>query len=98
MGTHSVKFDGLYNKNLNGQQPAWTDAPNFGFGSSVLNPNDTGVGLANLLLGNYTTLSQSNGRFYGSFRFLSLELFAQDSWRISRKLTLEDGLRRAYLA
>lgn len=96
-GAHALKFGGLFNKNLNGQQPAWTDAPNFGFGSSVLNPNDSGIGLANLLLGNYTTLTQSNGRFYGSFHFWSLELFAQDSWRISKKLTLEYGLRWAYL-
>ena len=54
--SHTFKFGGLYNRNLNGQQPAWTDAPNFGFGSSVLNPNDSGNGLSNLLLGNYTTL------------------------------------------
>jgi len=95
--SHTFKFGGLYNRNLNGQQPAWTDAPNFGFGSSVLDPNDSGNGLANLLLGNYTTLSQSNGRFYGSFRFWQLEFFAQDSWRVNRKLTLDYGLRWSYL-
>jgi hypothetical protein len=97
MGAHTFKFGGLFNKNLNGQQPAWTDAPNFSFSPGVNNPNDTNNGLANLLLGNYTTLSQSNGRFYGSFHFWQLEFFGQDSWRVSRRLTLEYGLRWAYL-
>jgi hypothetical protein len=97
VGPHTLKFGGFYNKNINGQQPAWTDAPNFGFASSVLNPNDTGNGLANLLLGNFTTLSQSNGRFYGSFHFTGLEFYVQDSWRVSKSLTLECGLRWAYL-
>ena len=95
--SHTIKVGGLYNRNLNGQQPAWTDAPNFGFGSSVLNPNDSGNGLANLLLGNYTTLSQSNGRFYGSFHFWQLEFFGQDSWRVKKNLTLDFGLRWSYL-
>jgi hypothetical protein len=96
-GRHTLKFGTYINKNVNGQQPAWTDAPNFNFSPGVLNANDTNNGLANLLLGNYTTLSQSNGRFYGSFRFWQFELFGQDSIRVNRKLTLELGLRWSYL-
>jgi hypothetical protein len=97
MGSHTIKFGGFFNTNLNGQQPAWTDAPNFNFNSSYLIPNDSGNAIANMLLGNYQTLTQSNGRFYGNFRFWGLEFFGQDSWRITNKLTLEYGLRWAYL-
>ena len=97
VGSHAFKFGTLINTNRNGQQPAWTDAPNFNFNSSYLIPNDTGNAISNMLLGNYQTLSQSNGRFYGSFKFWQVELFAQDSWRVNRKLTLEYGLRWAYL-
>lgn len=97
VGAHALKFGGLFNTNVNGQQPYWTDAPNFNFNSSYLIPNDSGNAIANMLLGNYQTLSQSNGRFYGSFRFYQFELFAQDSWRVNKKLTLEYGVRWAYM-
>ena len=42
--------------------------------------------LANMLLGNYTSVSQTNGIFYGSFRFIGVEAFGQDSWRILQPL------------
>ena len=96
-GAHSLKFGGLYNFNLNGQQPSWTDVPNLNFGSNVENTMDTGNTFANMLLGNYTSVSQSNGRFYGTFKFSGFEAFAQDSWKVNKKLTLEYGVRWAYL-
>jgi hypothetical protein len=83
--------------NLNGQQPSWTDVVNFNFGSNTENTRDSGTQFANMLLGNYTSLSQSNGRFYGAFRFFGAEAYIQDSWKVNRKLTLEYGIRWAYL-
>ena len=44
-----------------------------------------------MLLGNYTSVSQTNGRFYGSFKFQGFELYAQDSWRVNRRLTLSSA-------
>ena len=96
-GAHTFKTGIYFNINHNGQQPAWTDSTSFNFVPSSGNPNDTNNGLANLLLGNYSSLSQSNGRFYGTFAFLGLEFYGQDSWKVSRKLTLELGARYAYL-
>ncbi|MCC6539575.1 MAG: carboxypeptidase regulatory-like domain-containing protein [Bryobacterales bacterium] len=95
-GAHTFKFGGLWNRNDNGQQPAWTDALNINFGPSTENPGDTGNTFANMLVGNYTSISQSNGRFYGTFRFYGLELYAQDTWKVNRKLTVEMGLRWHY--
>lgn len=96
-GAHTFKTGVFFNMNLNGQQPSWTDSPQFDFNPNLQNLSDSNNGFANMLLGNYTSLQQSNGVFYGSFRFFQLEAFAQDSWKVNRKLTLEYGLRWAYI-
>jgi hypothetical protein len=94
---HTVKAGAFVDVNTAGQQPAWTAAPNFNFNPSQLNPNDSGNGVANLLLGNYSNVSQTNGVFFGSFRFYQTEAYLQDSFKVSRNLTLEMGVRWAYL-
>jgi hypothetical protein len=96
-GSHTTKFGIFWNQNRNGQQPSWTDNLSINFGSSTDNPGDTGNQFANMLVGNYTSITQSNGRFYGDFRFNGFEWFAQDSWKVNRRLTLEYGIRWAWM-
>ncbi|HZN11890.1 MAG TPA: hypothetical protein VFC61_09435, partial [Blastocatellia bacterium] len=87
----------FFNMNRNGQQPAWTDAMNLNFAPSIDNPRDTGVQFANMLLGNYTSATQSNGKFFGTFRFYGIEFYGQDSWKVTPRFTLEYGARYVYL-
>ena len=96
MGAHTLKAGVYVNLNNNGQQPGWSDALNLNFGPNASNPNDTGSQFANMLLGNYTSASQTKGIFYGQFREKSLETYAQDTWKVNSRLTLEYGLRWAY--
>ena len=96
-GSHTLKFGGFFNMNLNGQQPSWTDVMNFNFGDNTENARSTGNTFANMLLGNYTSVNQTNGRFFGTFKFFGTEFFAQDSWRVNKKLNIEYGLRWAYM-
>jgi hypothetical protein len=96
-GRHTFKTGAFFNMNRNGQQPAWTDEVNFSFDPGANNDNDSGNTFANMLLGNYTSASQSNGKFFGDFKFYGLELYGQDSWKVSPRFTLEYGLRWSYL-
>jgi Carboxypeptidase regulatory-like domain/TonB-dependent Receptor Plug Domain len=95
--SHTFKTGIFFNMNRNGQQPAWTDSIALDFSSNVNNPRDTGLQFANMLLGNYTSATQSNGKFFGAFRFYGLEFYGQDSWKVNSRLTLEFGARYAYL-
>ncbi len=97
IGSHTFKGGGFINDVKSGQQPSFTEAPNFNFGSGQSNVNDTGNPVANLLLGNYQSVSQSNGIYFGSFKFWQWEIFGQDTWRVTPHLTLDYGLRYAYL-
>ena len=63
------------------------------FNSSSSMPMETGNGLANLMLGNFQSYSQNNAHVYPYFRFQALDAFAQDSWKISRRFTMEFGVR-----
>lgn len=96
-GAHTIKTGFFWNRNDNGQQPSWTDALNVNFGPNTENQRDSGNQFANMLLGNYTSISQSNGRFFGDFRFFGTEAYIQDSWKASKKLTIEFGVRWAYM-
>ena len=97
IGVHTLKAGGFVNEVKSGQQPSFTEAASFNFGSGQSNLADTGNPVANLLLGNYQSVSQSNGIFYGSFKFYQWEIFGQDTWRATPHLTLDYGLRYAYL-
>lgn len=97
-GPHAVKTGIFFDYNQAGQQPSWQEAVNVNFtagGTTFF--SDTNNGVANLLLGNYKTVQQTNGVFFGAFRFHQFEMYGQDSWKVSRKLTLDYGLRWAYI-
>jgi hypothetical protein len=75
-------------------RPSYTGNLNF---NSSGNPNTTGNSLADMLLGNFRTYSEASADPMGFFRFSQPGAFIQDSWRVSRKLSLDFGLRWEWL-
>jgi hypothetical protein len=57
------------------------------------NNNTTGYALADAALGNFSTYSEASSDPLGFFRFSQYEAYAQDNWRVARRLTLNIGLR-----
>ena len=94
--SHTYKTGVFFNMAFKAQQPSW-DMGTFNFSPSALTTNETNYGLANLLLGNYQTYTQSDGIYYGDFRYAGLEGYVQDTWRPTSRVTLDYGLRVAYL-
>jgi Carboxypeptidase regulatory-like domain/TonB-dependent Receptor Plug Domain len=57
------------------------------------NPNTTGLSIANAILGNFDTYSEFGAKAYTPWVSTSLDMFVQDSWKVTPKLTLEYGVR-----
>ena len=96
-GKHTMKFGMFYNQDFKTQTGNWGLEGNINFSPSAQLPTDTGNGLANLMLGNFNNFSQANGAVYPWFRFWEADVYAQDSWKVSKRLTVDFGLRFVHM-
>jgi outer membrane receptor protein involved in Fe transport len=65
------------------------------FGRNVNNPLDTGYAYSNASLGVFNSYTEASNRPFLHFRVSNIEWFAQDNWKITRRLTLDYGVRFA---
>ncbi len=91
---HTVKLGFSFERN-------WaTDGPHadcfngcFDFTHDIYNPLDSGWDFSNALLGNFREYRESNARREYQARSKVFEWFAQDTFKVSSRLTLDLGLR-----
>jgi hypothetical protein len=88
LGTHSLKFGGIFSLSQINMQTYYANNGLFAFNGS----SETGLDFADFLLGTASTWNQgvqlplyTRSRYFG--------MFAQDSWRVRPNLTLNYGLR-----
>ncbi|MGH9201969.1 MAG: hypothetical protein ACRD2A_12130, partial [Vicinamibacterales bacterium] len=63
------------------------------FDRNVSNPLDTGYAYSNGMLGVFSSYTESSDLVYRHYRLGNVEWFAQDNWKVSRRLTLDLGVR-----
>lgn len=92
-GAHTLKF-GIYIERQRKDCVGQTNPRGaFAFGRDSNNPFDTNYAFSNALLGYFQSYSEASGRPYALWRYTQVEGYAQDSWKVSRRLTLDFGLR-----
>jgi hypothetical protein len=101
-GNHTYKFGAEWKYDTTNSSSKTNLSPAYGFSSAETSqplygqvlPSGTGIGStwASFLLGQYDSVTAGNGQalFY---RRTSWALYAQDSWKVTRKFTVDYGLR-----
>jgi hypothetical protein len=97
VGQHNIKA-GVYIEHTEKFQVGGTNPRgSFNFSPTTTNPFDTGDGYSNAMLGVIQTYSEGNQRVNGDWIFNNLEFYVQDNWRVSKRLTLDLGMRFYHL-
>ena len=97
LGTHSFKGGFYYENSLNSEGKggvgggAW--AGSYDFGVDTANTLDTNFAYANALLGNFTTYTETDGFADVKGSRPTIEFYGQDTWKITRNLTVDYGMR-----
>ncbi len=92
-GRHSYKF-GLFFERNSKTEPGSNDYNGtYNFGHNADNPLSSGNGYANALLGVFTSYNERDNRVDAEVRHWQWDAYAQDSWRLSPRFTMDYGLR-----
>ncbi len=95
-GQHTIKA-GVYLQRSRKNQTSFSDNNgSYNWGDTTSNPYDTGYGYSNMLYGVYNTMDQSSAYINGLYRYWNIEEYAQDTWKITPRLTFDYGLRGSW--
>ena len=93
LGKHTIKTGFYIEHNQKIQPSGGLYAGSYSFAPDPNNSLNTGDGYANALLGNVTSYSQQTARAVFNTVYWNHEFYVQDNWRVSRRLTLDYGIR-----
>jgi hypothetical protein len=93
-GSHTLKFGTYIEGNWTSEGSRGNSfMGRFNFDRDVNNPLDSNWAFSNALLGNFRSYQEANSRVEGlGYNWLA-EWFAQDTWKVTRRLTLNYGMR-----
>ena len=90
-GSHTFKAGVLVVRNRKDQNGRSRYNGQVAFNTSAT--NTTGTAFADALLGNFQSYTEASDDPIGHFRFTDVEAYVYDSWKITRRFSLEFGLR-----
>lgn len=94
-GTHTMKFGFYWDSNENVQSSSAANNGLFTFNNGA--PTSTGNTIADFLLGHATQYSQGSAIATDDLMFHQYSFYGQDSWKVSKRLTVNYGIRFDHL-
>jgi hypothetical protein len=94
-GAHNIK-GGLYIERMARNVSVYSTyniAGTYYFGTDRSNPFDTGYAYSNAMLGSIFAYGDDNKKQVNHARYTQIEWFGQDTWKASRRLTFDFGVR-----
>ncbi len=92
-GSHTFKAGVLVVRNRKDQNGRSRYNGQIVFSNSGANANTTGTAFADALLGNFLSYTEASDDPIGHFRFTDVEAYVYDSWKATRRFSVEFGLR-----
>jgi len=98
-GQHTLKAGFALNHSFKAQNQTQGQAPmgTINFGEDTNNPNDTQFGYANIATGTFLSYGQSSKFIESAIKYIGIEPYVQDNWKVSDKLTIDYGVRFVHL-
>jgi hypothetical protein len=96
-GSHNMKFGVYVEKTSRNAQRSAAFNGRFNFDRNVNNPLDSNYAFSNALLGVFNTYTESDLHPQVRGRYMNVEWFAQDNWKVTRRFTLDYGMRFYYI-
>jgi Carboxypeptidase regulatory-like domain/TonB-dependent Receptor Plug Domain len=97
ISTHTLKFGGFVEYAIKHESPFRPYNSTIVFDQDPLNPGNTGWAFSNALLGNFSNYQQFSKTLIEDAPYWNMEFYAQDSWKATRKLTVNYGLRANFV-
>ncbi len=92
-GSHAIKFGGDFYRIREYEGEQSTFSGTFDLGKNTANPLDTNYAFSNAALGVFNSYTESNARYGANMRQSEAEWFLQDSWKVTKRFTLDAGIR-----
>jgi hypothetical protein len=96
-GQHSFKAGFYFQRSRKNQSSFAPFNGTVHFGDDPNNPLDSGFGYSNAALGVFDYYQQASKYAIGAYRYTNAEFYLQDTWKVTRRLTFDYGIRFSYI-